>query len=70
MKYWVTLIYFEANGTSWKLDLDDFVDEFDSRHDNEGLSCIEVMMIQNSNVDCARICMRIILCIVYLFESF
>ena len=25
--------YFKLKGTSWKTDLDDFVDEFDSRHD-------------------------------------
>jgi len=25
---------FQVKGTSWKIDLDDFVDEFDSRHDN------------------------------------
>jgi len=36
----------------------------------EGLSYIEVMMIQNSNVDCAGVCVRIILFIVCLFESF
>jgi len=28
------MIYFELKGTSWKIDLDDFVDEFDSQHDN------------------------------------
>ena len=70
MKDWVTLIHFQVKGTSWKIDLDDFVDEFDSRHDNRRISYIEVMMIQNSNVDCAGICMRIILFIVYLSESF
>jgi len=32
----------------------------------EGLSYTEVMMIQNSVVNCARICVRIILLIVYL----
>jgi len=36
----------------------------------DGLSCIEVMMLQNSNVDCSRICVRIILLIIYLSESF
>jgi len=36
----------------------------------EGLSYIEVMTIQNSNVDCAGICVRIILFIVYFSESF
>jgi len=36
----------------------------------EGLSYIEVMIIQNSNVDCAGICVGIILLIVYLSESF
>jgi len=33
MKYKVTFIYFKLKGTSWKTDWDDFVDEFDSRHD-------------------------------------
>ena len=33
VKDWVTLIYFKLKGTSWNTDLDDFVDEFDSRHD-------------------------------------
>jgi len=28
------VIYFQAKGTSWKIDLADFVDEFDSRRDN------------------------------------
>jgi len=32
VKDWVTLIYFKLKATSWKTDLDDFVDEFDSRH--------------------------------------
>jgi len=36
----------------------------------EGLRYIEVMMIQNSNVDCSTICVRIVLLIVYLSESF
>ena len=33
MKNWVTLIHFKVKDTSWKIDLDDIVDEFDSRHD-------------------------------------
>jgi len=33
VKDWVTLISFKLKGTSCKTDLDDFVDEFDSRHD-------------------------------------
>ena len=37
---------------------------------NEELSYIEVMMIYNLNVACAGICVRIILLIVYLSESF
>ena len=32
----------------------------------EGLRYVEVMMIQNSNVNCAGICVRIIFLIVYL----
>jgi len=32
----VTLIYFQLKGMSWKTDWDDFVDEFDNRHDNRG----------------------------------
>ena len=35
MKDWVTLIYFKLTGTSWKTYLDDFVDESNSRHDNQ-----------------------------------
>ena len=35
----------QLKGTSWKTDLGDFVDEFDSWHDIEGLSYIDVMMI-------------------------
>jgi len=31
--------------TSWKIDLDDFVDEFDSRHNNRRINYTEVMMI-------------------------
>jgi len=38
--------------------------------DIEGLSYIEVMMISNSNVDCAGISVIVILLIVYLSESF
>ena len=36
VKDWVTLIYFQLKGSlrAEKIDLDDFVDEFDSRHDN------------------------------------
>ena len=37
---------------------------------NEELSYVEVMMIYNLNVACAGICVRIILLIVYLSESF
>jgi len=37
---------------------------------SEELSYIEVMMIYNLNVACAGICVRIILLIVYLSESF
>ena len=33
MKDWVTLICFKLKETTWKTDLDDFVDEFDSRRD-------------------------------------
>ena len=33
MKDWVTFVYFKLKGTSWKTDLDDFVAEFDNRHD-------------------------------------
>jgi len=36
----------------------------------EGLSYIELIMIYNSNVACAGICVRIMLLIVYLSESF
>jgi len=37
---------------------------------NQGLSYVEVMMIENLNIACAGICVRIILLIVYLSESF
>ena len=37
---------------------------------NEELSYVEVLMIYNLNVACAGICVRIILLIVYLSESF
>jgi len=33
VKDWATLIYFKLKGISFKTDSDDFVDEFDSRHD-------------------------------------
>jgi len=33
VKDWITLIHFKLKGVSWKTDLDDFVDEFDSPHD-------------------------------------
>jgi len=36
----------------------------------EGFSYIEAMMIYNSNVDCAGICVRIMLLIVCFSESF
>ena len=36
----------------------------------ERLSYIEVMMIKDSNADCAGICVRITLFIVYLCDSF
>jgi len=32
VKEWAILIYFQLKGTSCKTDLDDFVDEFNSRH--------------------------------------
>jgi len=33
VKDWVTWIYLKFKGTTFKTDLDDFVNEFDSRHD-------------------------------------
>jgi len=57
-------------GTSWKIDLDDFVDELDSRYDNRRIKLHWGDDDINSNVDCARICVRIILLIVYLYKSF
>jgi len=36
----------------------------------EGVSYIELIMLENSNVDCAGICVRTILLIVSLSESF
>jgi len=32
VKDWVTLIYFKLKGISSKIDLDNFADEYDSRH--------------------------------------
>ena len=60
MKDWVTLIYLQLKGTSWKIDLDDFVDEFDSRHDNRRIKLHWGDADTNSNVGSARICMRIV----------
>ena len=60
MKDWVTLIYFQLEGTSWKIDLDDFVDEFESRHDNRRIELHWGDGDMNSNLDSARICVRIV----------
>ena len=60
MKDWVTLLYFQLKGTSWKIDLDDFVDEFDSRHDNRRIKLHWGDDDINSSVGSARICMRIV----------
>ena len=45
---------------SWKIDLDDFVDEFDSRHDKWRIKLHWGDDDINSNVDSARICVRIV----------
>jgi len=34
----ITLIYFQVKGTGWKIDLDDFITEFDSRNDNRRIN--------------------------------
>ena len=60
VKDWVTLIYFQLKGTSWKTDLDDFVDEFDSRHDKWRIKLHWGDDDINSNVGSARICVRIV----------
>ena len=60
VKDWVTLIYFQLEGTSWKIDLDDFVDEFDSPHDKWRIKLHWGDDDINSNVDYARICVRIV----------
>ena len=63
MKDWITLIYFKLKSTSWKTDLDDFVDEFDSRHDNRRIKLHDI----NSNVDCAgsvwELCCSLSICL-------
>jgi len=51
------------------MDLDGFVHEFDIRHDRI-LSYTELMLIWNSDVDGAGICVRIVLLIVYLSNCF
>jgi len=38
----VTLIYFKFKSTSWKTDLHDFVDGFDSRHDNRRIKLHDI----------------------------
>ena len=37
---WVTLIYFKLQDTGWKTDFDEFVDEFDSQHDNRRIKLL------------------------------
>jgi len=63
VKDWITLIYFKLKSTSWKTDLDDFVDEFDSRHDNRRIKLHDI----NSNVDCAgsvwELCCSLSICL-------
>jgi len=39
---WITLIYFKFKSTSWKTDLDDFVNEFDIRHDNRRIKLHDI----------------------------
>jgi len=56
----VTLIYIQLKGTSWKIDLDDFVDEFDSSHDNRRIKLHWADDDINSNVDSASNCVRIV----------
>jgi len=46
----------------WKTHLDDFVDEFGSRHDNRRIKLHYIKF----NVDCARICLTFVSLIVYL----
>ena len=53
-----------------KIDLDDYVDDLDSWHDNRRIKLNWVDNDLNSNVACAGICVRIMLLIVYLSESF
>jgi len=38
----VSLIYFKFKSTSWKTDLHDFVDGFDSRHDNRRITSHDI----------------------------
>jgi len=55
-----------------KIDLDDFVHEFNSRHDNRTIKFhwVDADVKFWRTVDCAGTCVRIMLIIVYLSESF
>jgi len=42
VKDWVTLIYFKFKSTNQKTDLDDFVDDLDSRHVNRKIKLHDI----------------------------
>jgi len=42
VKDWVTLIYFKFKRISWKADRNDFVEEFDSRHDHRRIKLHDI----------------------------
>jgi len=42
VKDWVKLIYFKYKSTSWKTDLDDFVNKFDSRHNHRRIKLHDI----------------------------
>jgi len=54
LKGWVTLIYFKFKSTSWKTDLEDFVDEFGSRHDNRRITLHDVKLKRSLCRDLCR----------------
>jgi len=66
----IDLQYFKLKGTSWKMYLDDFFDAFDSWHDKRRIK----LRWSDDDIKFERrlegICVRIILLIFYLSESF
>jgi len=62
-------VYLKFKGTSFETDLDDFVDEIDTRHDKRRIK----LRWGDDDIKfeaCVGICVKIILLIAYLSESF